>query len=626
MIEKINSPHDVKQLPLSDLSILAAEVRNLIITTVSNQGGHLASSLGAVELCIALHYCLETPYDSVIFDVGHQTYAHKIITGRRDAFSSLRQHNGISGFPNFRESPYDIYISGHASTAVSWAQGLAEAKKMRNDESKTVAIIGDGSLTGGMCFEALNNCGHTQSEILIIVNHNEMSISPSVGALSSYLNKIISAPVYNRIRGELETFLSHFSLGKKLANHARHFEETIKGLIVPGIFFEELGFRYFGPIDGHNFETLIPTLNNVVSLKGPRVLHVVTKKGKGFEFSEKNPEYFHSAPCFCTKNGECVKEKQETFSESFAHALIGIAQKDERVVAITAAMPQGTGLDIFGKTFPQRLFDVGIAEEHAVGFASGLAKGGLRPYVAVYSTFLQRAFDQIIHDVALQQLPVTFILDRAGVVGEDGPTHHGVFDIGYLRIIPHMVCMAPKDKEELEDMLEFSLTLNKPASIRFPRGTAYSLENRQKVSLGKAQIMRSGKQVWLVALGTMVKTACEMSDRLAREHIECGVINARFIKPLDEELFFSLARKNTIIVTLEDGALCGGIGGALLELYETRGVISKAKIIRAGFPDDFIPAASREELFRMYGLDADSLVERIKKEIGQEAVWQKQIP
>ncbi len=624
MIEKINSPHDVKQLSLSDLPLLAHQVRQLIIDVISRTGGHLASSLGAVELCIALHYCLETPYDSIIFDVGHQTYAHKIITGRRDAFASIRQYKGLSGFPHFRESSYDLFISGHASTAVSWAQGLAEAKKMRDDLSRTVAVIGDGSLTGGMCFEALNNCGHTQSEVLIIVNHNEMSISPSVGALSNYLNKIISAPVYNRIRDELESFLSHFSLAKKFTGHAKRFEETIKGLIVPGIFFEELGFRYFGPIDGHNFEALIPTFNNVLSLKGPRVLHVITKKGKGFEFSEKNPEYFHSAPCFCTADGRCVSEKKESFSEAFASGLTELAAGDDRVVAITAAMPKGTGLDTFGKRFPTRLFDIGIAEEHAVGFASGLAKGGLRPYVAIYSTFLQRSFDQIIHDVALQHLPVMFMIDRAGVVGEDGPTHHGVFDIAYLRIIPHLVCMAPKDREELQDMVTFSLTLAGPASIRYPRGNAYSLESREPIALGKAQVMHKGSGAWIIALGTMVKEACACRGLLEKEQIDCGVINARFIKPLDEDLFLSLAEGNPLIITLEDGTLSGGFGSALLELYESRGLADTIRLVRAGFRDEFIPAASRGQLFKMFGLDAESLAHRIKKEIAQGAVWQNQ--
>ena len=612
ILKKVNSPRDLKSLKGEELKILSQEIRDLIVQVVSKKGGHLASSLGAVELCVALHYCLDTPKDSLVFDVGHQTYAHKIITGRRDSFRTLREHKGISGFPNSKESIYDIYVSGHASTALSWGQGISEAKRLKKDKSKTVAVIGDGSLTGGMCFEALNACGHFQNDILVIVNHNAMSISPSVGALSNYLTKIISAPIYNRIKNELEGFLKNFSLANKLIKSARKFEETMKGLIVPGIFFEELGFRYFGPIDGHNLEVLIPTIRNVASLDGPRVLHVITKKGKGYKFSEDNPEDFHSASVFEIEEGNTIKNSGDTFSEVFAKKLALLAKSNKKVVAVTAAMPKGTGLDLFQKKNPKRFYDVGIAEAHAVGFASGLAKEGFKPVVAIYSTFLQRSFDQIIHDVALQNLGVVFAVDRGGIVGEDGPTHHGVFDIGYLRLIPNMVCMAPKDKEELEDMLEFALKLESPVSIRYPKGEAYSLGCPKPIEMGKAQIIEEGKNVCIIAIGSMVKKGQECVSLLKKEDIKISLVNARFIKPLDRDLLIKLSEEFEIIITLEESNLACGFGSAVLEFYEQEGLLNKTKVMRAGFPDEFIPAAKREMLFEMYSLDAVALAKKVK--------------
>ncbi len=613
ILERISSPENLKKLTSEELKTLNQEIRDLIVKVVSKKGGHLASSLGAVELCVALAICLDLPKDSLVFDVGHQTYAHKIITGRKNAFLNLREYEGISGFPNYKESVYDVYISGHASTAISWVQGISEAKRLNEDSSKTVAVIGDGSLTGGMCFEALNSSGHSQSDMLVVVNHNEMSISPSVGALSSHLTKIISAPIYNRIKNELEKFLTHFSLIKRLVKKARKFEESVKGLIVPGLFFEELGFRYFGPIDGHNLDVLIPTLNNIISLKGPKVLHVITKKGKGYKFSEQNPENFHGISSFDVATGRSKPRAGDDFSEVFAKKLKSLAKEDKRIVAITAAMPKGTGLLLFQEEFPQRLFDLGIAEAHAVGFASGLAKQGLKPVVAIYSTFLQRAFDQIIHDVALQDLNVVFAVDRGGVVGEDGPTHHGVFDLGYLRLIPNMVCMASKDKEELEDMLEFSLGLTHPVSIRYPKGYAYSLGNREPIKLGRSQVISEGEDVCIIAVGSMVKTAGECAALLKEEGLSTFLVNARFIKPLDENLLKKLANKFNLIITVEDGALDCGFGSAILEFYEKENLLGKARIIRAGFPDQFIPAGKREKLFDIYGLNASFLAKRIKK-------------
>jgi 1-deoxy-D-xylulose-5-phosphate synthase len=609
ILDKINSPQDLKALNEEALKALCEEIRSLIIKTVSSTGGHLASSLGAVELCVALHCCLDTPKDTVIFDVGHQTYAHKIITGRRDSFSTLRQQGGITGFPNSKESEYDPFTSGHASTAISWAQGMAEAKKQKEDKSKTVAIVGDGSLTGGMSFEALNSCGHAESEVLVVVNHNEMSISPSVGALSRYLTKIISAPIYNKIRDEIEGFLSNFSFSKRLVPHARRMEEAIKGLVTPGVFFEELGFRYFGPIDGNNLDVLIPTLKNVIPLKGPRILHIITKKGKGCKHSESNPEDAHSAVPFDIETGQSIKKSKESFGEALAKKLIQIARKDKRIMAVTAAMPKGTGLNLFQEQFSKRTFDVGIAEEHAVGFAAGLARGGLKPVVAIYSTFLQRALDQIIHDVALQDLNVVFALDRAGAVGADGPTHHGVFDIGYMRLVPGMICMAPKDKDELEQMLALALEQKGPVSIRYPKGEAYSLGADEKIRIGKAQTLHEGEDICIVAIGSMTKEALNCYDILEKQDISIGVVNARFIKPLDEDLLRGLARQYKYVITLEEGNLDCGFGSAILEFFDKNNI--NVNVIRAGFPDTFIPHAKREDLFKMYGLDPQSLSERI---------------
>lgn len=623
ILEKINSPKDLKNLNIGELGVLSQEIRDLIVKVVSKKGGHLASSLGAVELTIALHYLLDTPQDTIIFDVGHQIYAHKILTGRRESFVNLREYKGISGFPNSAESPYDTYISGHASTAVSWAQGIAEAKKIKNSTSKTIAIIGDGSLTGGMCFEALNACGHAQSDCLVILNHNEMSISPSVGALSNYLVKIISMPIYNRIKNELESFLDHFAIAKNLTIKAKKFEEALKGMIVPGIFFEELGFRYFGPIDGHDFNKLIPTLKNVVSLKGPKILHVLTKKGKGYKSSENNPEDFHSAAKFDITTGLPLNEAKDGFGEIFSKKLIELAANDKKIVAITAAMPKGTGLHLFREKFPDRFYDVGIAESHAVGFASGLAKGGIKPVVALYSTFLQRSFDQIIHDVALQNLGVIFAIDRAGVVGEDGPTHHGVFDIGYLRMIPNMVCIAPKDSRELEDSLEFALNQNLPCSIRYPKGEAYSLGFDEKISLGKSQIISEGKDVCIIALGAMVKNALDCASLLKEEGISTFLVNARFIKPLDEALLKYIGDNFKVIVTIEEGNLACGFGSAVAEFLGSVNISEKAKLICAGFPDEFITFAKREKLFEIYGLDGYSLSRRIRHVLTNEILLQK---
>ncbi|MDD5081648.1 MAG: 1-deoxy-D-xylulose-5-phosphate synthase [Candidatus Omnitrophica bacterium] len=608
-LNKINFPADLKKLPIKDLKTLAAQIREMIVDVVSERGGHLASSLGAVELCVALHYSLNAPEDSILFDVGHQAYAHKILTGRKDIFNSLRTYNGLSGFPNCEESVYDTYTSGHASTAVSWAQGIAEAKKIKGDKSKTVAVIGDGSLTGGMCFEALNNCGHCQSDVLIIYNHNEMSISPSVGALSSYMTKFLSAPIYNRVKTEFDKFIKNLPFGSSLAKHAGKFEEAMKGLLVPGIFFEELGFRYFGPIDGHDMDMLIKTLKNISVLGGPKVLHIVTKKGKGHNLAEINPEDFHSASAENKRDNDTAKKI--TFSEVFGQALLDLGKRDERVVAITAAMPKATGLDKFKEAFPDKFYDVGIAEGHAVGFASGLAKQGFRPVVAIYSTFLQRAFDQIIHDVALQNCPVIFVLDRSGLVGADGPTHHGVFDISYLRLVPNMVCMAPKDKIELTAMLDFAVTLDCPVSIRYPRDNAYTISEGKKIMLGKSEVLCVGANVCILAIGSMVKVAKDAAEMLNKKNINVSVINARFIKPLDDSMLTEIVKTHSVLIILEENSVIGGFGSAVMEFYESKGLLDQITVVRKGIPDKFIPAGSREKLFDFCGIDSESVADTV---------------
>jgi 1-deoxy-D-xylulose-5-phosphate synthase len=612
ILETINSPKDLRSKSLEELKLLSQELRDYIIEVVSKTGGHLASSLGAVELCIALHYCCQTPEDKIVFDVGHQTYAHKIITGRKKDFLSLRCYKGLSGFPNFNESVYDCYISGHASTAISWAQGIAEAKKLKKDSSKTVAVIGDGSLTGGMSFEALNSSGHRSSDLLVILNHNDMSISPSVGALSKYLTRMISNPIYNRLRVEIESFLGHLPLAKKFIPKAKKFEERLKGLIIPGMFFEELGFRYFGPIDGHNLEEFIPTLRNVISLKGPRILHIITKKGKGYRIAEEKPELFHGVSAFNPKTGSHRKTKEITFSQIFAAKLVDLAKVDKRIVAITAAMPEGTGLSLFRQEVPDRFFDVGIAEAHAVGLASGLAKEGKKPVVAIYSTFLQRCYDQIIHDVALQNVPVVFAIDRAGLVGPDGPTHHGVFDIGFIKLIPNIIFMAPKDKKELQDSLQFALSCDRPTAIRYPKGESFSLGRDEPIELGKSQILSEGKDLVIMALGSMVKEAIECKEILAKDKISIGVVNARFIKPLDKHLLTELFNKYKILVTIEEGSLSSGWGQEVAAYCFSKGNHLKTKIVNLGLPDQFIPAGKRKELFCQYGFDAKSLAKKIK--------------
>ncbi len=622
-IKNIHSPLDLKKIPIKDLPTIAQQIREKIIEVTSRNGGHIAPSLGAVEIIIALHYLLEAPRDKILWDVGHQAYAHKILTGRLKEFDTLRQLGGLSGFPNKDESVYDCFTVGHSSTSISEGLGLACARSLGKENYKVVSVIGDASLAGGMAFEALNHAGQMRKDLMIVLNDNELSISKSVGALSGYLNRIMTNPVYNRVRGDLQKVLKRIPIfGFKAFRAARKLEEGLKNLLVPGMFFEELGFRYFGPIDGHNISLLISTFRNVLRLEEPRIVHVITKKGKGYRFAEENPSDFHGTSPFNTETGKVLKVETQThpveaYSEVFGRKITELARNNEKITAVTAAMPDGTGLKRFSKEFPDRFFDVGIAEGHAVTFSAGLARAGLRPVVAIYSTFLQRGYDQIIHDVCLQNLPVIFCLDRAGLAGEDGPTHHGAFDLAYLTHIPNLTIMAPSGGMELEKMLEFALTLNSPVAIRYPKGSTFSRipgSSFQPIELGKAEVLRQGNDMAIIAIGSMVSNAIKIADLLSEDKIEAYVINARFAKPLDGKMIEDIVSKVKRIVTIEEGVCGGGFGSAILEFIE-RENIKGIRVKRIGLPNEFIEHGKREELLKKYHLTADEVCETIKMEL-----------
>lgn len=618
-IEKLNSPQDLRKMPPEALPALAEEIRQRILEVVSVSGGHLASSLGAVELIIALHYCLNTPLDKIIFDVGHQAYAHKILTGRNKQFESLRQYQGISGFPCKDESDYDVFTTGHSSNAVSLALGLACARDCNIEQSgyfKVAAVIGDGSLSGGLCFEGLNNAGHLKKDMLVILNTNELSIAPNVGAISTYLNKIISLPIYNRFRDSLEGFLKSrmHNRGSRIIKLANKFEEGLKGLFVPGMLFEELGFRYFGPLDGHDIGLLIKTIKNIGNIKGPVLLHVITKKGKGYAPAERDPVRFHGTGPFEVSNGLALSKEpnlqSKTYTEVFSAKLLELAQNNKKIVAVTAAMPEGTGLDKFRDLYPERFFDVGIAEAHAVCLASGLARAGLRPIVAIYSTFLQRAYDQLLHDAAMQDLPIVFAIDRCGIVGEDGLTHQGIFDIAYLRSVPNLIIMAPKDTDELAEMIEFAFSQNKPVAIRYPKdrppGHQATRPPAEIVKLGKAELLKEGKDFAVIALGSMVSPAQEAISLLSKEGLAGTLINARFVKPLDTDLIKEACKKIKFIFTVEEGILDGGFVSAVRQALDK-------PVVGIGLPCDFIPHGKRGVLLEKYGLTKEGIARSIKK-------------
>ena len=615
ILSAVNFPEDIRRLDLAQLNRLAGEIREMIIDVVSRNGGHLASSLGTVELTLAIHYVFNTPRDKVIWDVGHQAYAHKIITGRKNLFHTLRTKGGISGFPRREESLYDVFNAGHSSTSISAAIGLAEARCLNGGDFKIVAVIGDGSISAGMAFEALNWAGDRNKNLIIILNDNELCISPNVGAMSSYLNRIMTGHTVTRFKAELKNFLKSIpSIGEQMVKFTKQLEESLKGLVVPGILFEELGFTYVGPLEGHRLDNLIKNLKNVRELPGPVLVHVITKKGQGYKFAEDDPAKFHGIAPFKIDTGEPVDEDTAplSYTKIFGRTIIKLARDNPRIVAVTAAMSEGTGLDEFAREYPGRFYDVGMAEQHGVTFAAGLATEALIPVVAIYSTFLQRAYDQILHDVCLQKLPVVLALDRGGFVGADGPTHHGLFDFSYLRSIPNIIVMAPKDENELQHMLKTAVECGGPVSIRYPRGRGAGVpidDLPVSLAVGKGEIVYDAENANLaiVAIGSTVYPAVAAAAKLKAEGINARVINARFVKPLDEGLLCDTAKSVKSIITVEENVLMGGFGSAVLELFEEKG-IHDVIVKRLGIKDKFVEHASQKELRRMYGIDEEGIM------------------
>ena len=616
-LSQIDSPADLKKISQEELPQVAEELRDYMISTVAKVGGHLASSLGTVELTIALHYLFNAPQDKIVWDVGHQAYGHKILTGRRDRFPTLRQYGGISGFPMRSESEYDAFNVAHASTSISAALGMAVARDIAGRHNYVVAVIGDAGLTGGIALEGLNQAGHLKRKLLVILNDNEMSISPNVGAIAGYLNRIVKGQAYMRVKEEVEQIISSVPhVGKHLLRATRDVVDAIKTLILPGLVFEELGYEYVGPINGHNIDGLLETLNKVKDHDGPVLLHVVTRKGKGYPIAEKLPVKYHGVNPFDIATGAFHKTPASapSYTSIFGRTMCEMAEKDARIVALTAAMPEGTGLVEFGDRFPGRFYDVGIAEQHAVTFAAGLACEGYRPVAAIYSTFLQRAYDQLIHDVCLMNLPVTFALDRSGIVGADGPTHNGLYDLAYLTAAPNMTVMAPKDENELRHMMFTAVNHGGPIAVRYPRGNGLGVPldgELWQMEIGKAEILREGRDGAILALGSMVYPCLEAAERLAQEGLSLTVINARFAKPLDEELITCLAAEKPFLVTAEEGTLSGGFGALVSALVHDRKI--PVSVLRIGVPDRIIPHGSPSLLHAKFGLDCDGICQRIRE-------------
>ncbi len=613
-LEAITSPADIRNLSITELRNLASGIREKILETVSINGGHLASSLGAVELSIALHYVYQTPQDKIVWDVGHQGYPHKLLTGRAKKFSTLRKRGGLSGFLRRSESEYDVFGAGHAGTSISAALGFALARDLKGENYKVVAVIGDGSLTCGLPFEGLNNAGHSGTDLTVVLNDNEMSISENVGALAKYLNKLVQSQFYNKSKEEAYALVKRAPAGDKIIRLVHKLEESTKGLILPSIFFEDLGFRYIGPINGHDLEELIKTFQRVMEWKGPVLVHAVTQKGKGYKVAEQDAVFWHSPPNFKVETGECKKSGGLTYTHVYGKTLVELAEADERVVAITAAMATGTGLVEFSERFPKRFFDVGIAEAHAVTSAAGMAAEGLRPFVTIYSTFLQRAFDSIVHDVALQNLPVVFAMDRAGFVGYDGPTHHGLLDIAYLRIIPNMVVMAPKDEAELRDMMLTAKNyLQGPIALRYPRAGVFGVDISkppQEISIGKAELVRRGaSSVCLWSYGHIFANVMKAVELLQNEGLDVTVINARFAKPLDKEMLRWTAENFEFLFSVEEGCRLGGFGSALNEALEEMEIQARFHILAV--PDVFIEHGDQAWQQDVAGLSPEKIAQRV---------------
>jgi len=609
LLSKINSPQDLKSLSIEELKTLAEEMRGYLLTVLSEHPGHFAPNFGTVELAIALHYVFNTPHDKLVWDIGHQAYPHKLLTGRRDAFPTLRQHGGISGFLSRAESEYDVFGAGHSSTSIAAALGIASARELNKEDYRVIAIIGDGGLTGGMAFEALNAAGDFKTDMVVILNDNQMSISPTVGAFSKYFNRMVTNPTYNVLRTGAK------ELVKRLAPEAaRPIAKRIEAALKPGTLFEELDFRYFGPIDGNDLEALLPVLEGVRELRQPILIHTITKKGKGYPPAESDSMKFYSVSGkfeLATGKSLALKSAVPKYTDVFAETLIALAKDDLRIVGITAAMPNGTGLDKFQAVYPRRFFDVGLAEQCAVTFAAGLATTNLKPVAAIYSTFLQRSYDQLIHDVCIQNLPVAFALDRAGLVGADGPTHHGVFDFAYLRQIPNMVVMAPKDENELQHMVRTAVEYNNgPIAFRYPRGNGVGVpidDELHALPIGKGEILRDGDDLLIIAIGNRVHPALEAAEILKESGISATVVNARFVKPLDEELLLPLAEKIGKVITVEDGVLMGGFGSAVLEAISDRGMTG-VRVKRLGIPDAFVEHGDTDTLYAQCGIDTDAIV------------------
>ncbi len=618
ILSQINDPADLRKLPVSKLQPLADEIREYMIEVLSKIGGHTGASLGPVELITALHYAFDTPRDRLVFDIGHQAYAHKILTGRRDQFPTIRQYNGLSGFLRREESDYDVFNAAHAGTSISAALGMATARDIKEEDFHVVAFIGDAGLTAGMALEGINQAGHLKKRMIILLNDNEMSISPNVGALAGYLNRIRGARPYNEFKHEVEEWLKAIpAVGEMMLSGAKALKDTLARAFIPGALWEELGLRYMGPINGHDINSILQTLEQAKAETHPVIIHALTVKGKGYDPAERDKAAWHGTSPFEISSGKFIKEPTTgpSYTAVFADATIDLMKKDDRVIAITAAMPDGTGLSKVMKEFPDRSFDVAIAEQHAVTFAAGMATEGLKPIAAIYSTFLQRAFDQIFHDVVLMNLDVTFALDRAGVAGADGPTHHGLMDFAYLRPMPGFVIMAPKDENELRHMLKTAVDYNGPASVRYPRGNGHGVamdEEIRALEIGKAELLREGTDVAILGIGTQVGYCAQAAERLAADGINATVVNARFVKPLDAELILALARSHGSIVTVEDHYLMGGFGSAVLELLEEHG-LSEVRVLRLAFPDKLIEHGSQSLLLAKYGLDADGIYARVKE-------------
>lgn len=615
ILDTINSPADVKALTMEQLKELAEEIRKYLIEVISRTGGHLAPNLGVVELTLALHRVFDTPQDKLVFDVGHQSYIHKIVTGRREAFKTLRQYGGLSGFPKRSESEHDAFGTGHSSTSISAALGMAVARDLQGEDYNVVAIIGDGSMTGGMAFEALNNAGMLHKKMIVVLNDNEMSISKNVGAMSEYLYQLRTGETYTKLKHDFEGWLQNLEIGTDVLKVIRRLKGSVKYLMVPTSIFEELGFTYLGPIDGHDVEGLIDVFYAAKKIDGPVLVHVLTKKGKGYKPAEESPNKFHGTGPFDVATGKKISNPNApiTYTEVFGKTLAELANDDQKIIGITAAMPDGTGLSTFAKAHPERFFDVGIAEQHAVTSAAGAAAAGLKPVVAVYSTFLQRAYDSVFHDICLQKLPVTLCLDRAGIVGDDGFTHHGVFDYAYLRSIPEMTIMAPKDENELRHMLKTAVNAGVPTSVRYPRGSGVGVDITgpiEELPLGKAEVLREGSDVCLWAIGSMVSSALAAADALAEQGISAGVVNMRFAKPIDVELLCEHARKYGKLVTIEEGVLAGGVGSAVLEALNEQKLLSDCKVLTLGIPDEFVLHGDKKLLLRDLDLDVPAIVRR----------------